>query len=259
MDDFATGYALGQDSNGNGCNNGMFGGDWIWAIIILALFGWGGFGGFGGFGGGFGGGSGLGGALGSVATQADIQRGFDNQGVMNKLNGIEQGICSLGYDQLNQMNGINTNILQTGFGLQNAIQQNTVAGMQNTNALQTQLSNCCCETQRLIERGFCDAAYAATTNTTNIIQNAHNDTDRVIAKLNDMESARQQEKIEALRLENQSLKFAASQTAQNSYLAAMSDAQTAELIRRIAPAPVPAYSVPAPYPYTGCGNGCGCC
>lgn len=56
---------------------------------------------------------------------------------MNKLNGIEQGICSLGYDQ---MNGINTNILQTGFGLQNAIQQNTISGMQNANALQTQIS-----------------------------------------------------------------------------------------------------------------------
>ena len=26
MDDFATGYALGQDSNGNCCNNGGFGG-----------------------------------------------------------------------------------------------------------------------------------------------------------------------------------------------------------------------------------------
>lgn len=53
--DFATGYALGSDSNGN-CNNGFGGGAWegIWGIIILAMvFGWGrgGFG-FGGYGGG---------------------------------------------------------------------------------------------------------------------------------------------------------------------------------------------------------------
>ena len=43
---------------------------------------------------------------------------------------------------------------------------------------------------------------------------------------------------------------------------ALSDAQTAELIRRIAPSPVPSYAVPAPYPYCGTGygynNGCGC-
>ena len=40
----------------DGNNNGMFGGDGWWAIIIFALiFGWGG-NGFGGFGGGFGGG-----------------------------------------------------------------------------------------------------------------------------------------------------------------------------------------------------------
>ena len=54
--DFAVGYAMGQDGNGNnGCNNGMWGGDWIWAFLIFALFGWGN-GGFGGFGGNNGGG-----------------------------------------------------------------------------------------------------------------------------------------------------------------------------------------------------------
>lgn len=49
--DFATGYALGSDSNGGNCNNGGFwGGDGWWAIIIFAMiFGWG-RGGFGGFG-----------------------------------------------------------------------------------------------------------------------------------------------------------------------------------------------------------------
>ena len=58
-----------------------------------------------------------------------------------------------------------------------------------------------------------------------------------------------QDKISALQAENQTLKLAASQSAQNSYLAAMSEAQTAELIRRLGP---------APYPYAN-GNGCmGC-
>ena len=42
--DFATGYALGSDSNGGNCNNGFGGDAWggIWGIIILAMvFGWG--------------------------------------------------------------------------------------------------------------------------------------------------------------------------------------------------------------------------
>ena len=127
-----------------------------WWIVILLIFGWGGFGGNGWGGNGYGNGY----------TDAAIQRGFDNQAVVSKLDGINNGICSLGYDQLAQMNGINTNILQTGFGIQQAINADTVSGMQNTNAIQSTLTNmaaqnasCCCETQRQIERGFADTNY----------------------------------------------------------------------------------------------------
>ena len=70
-----------------------------------------------------------------------------------------------------------------------------------------------------------------------------------------------QDKISTLTAENQSLKFQASQAAQNAFITANQEAQTAELIRRIAPMPVPSYTVPAPYPYgynAGCGCGCGC-
>ena len=70
-----------------------------------------------------------------------------------------------------------------------------------------------------------------------------------------------QDKISSLQAENQALKFQASQSAQNSFITATKEAQTAELIRRIAPMPVPSYAVPAPYPYCGSGystGGCGC-
>ena len=67
-----------------------------------------------------------------------------------------------------------------------------------------------------------------------------------------------QDKISSLQAENQSLKLAASQAAQNAFITANQEAQTAELIRRINPMPVPAYQVPAPYPYCGTYNGCGC-
>lgn len=140
---------------GNRNNDGFGDGNGWWILIILfALMG--GYG-YGGFGGGFGGGAGQG----FYDTNAALQRGFDTQAIISKLDGINGGICSLGYDQLAQMNGINTNVLQTGFGIQNAINNSTfglersinadtVANMQNTNALSRQLSDCCCENRAAI-------------------------------------------------------------------------------------------------------------
>lgn len=99
----------------NSNNDGFCDGNGWWILIILfALFGWGGYGN--------GNWNGCGSQSSNYYTDAALQRGFDNQSVMNKLNGLENGICSLGYDQLAQMNGINTNIMQTGYGIQNAIQ-----------------------------------------------------------------------------------------------------------------------------------------
>lgn len=73
---------------GNGRNNdGMWGGDGWWAIIIFAMiFGWGGFGGNGW-------GNNGGGALQGYATQSDLQRGFDTQSIIGKLDGITNGLC----------------------------------------------------------------------------------------------------------------------------------------------------------------------
>lgn len=78
-----------------------------------------------------------------------------------------------------------------------------------------------------------------------------------------------QDKISTLQAENQALKFQASQTAQNAFITANQEAQTAELIRRLGrDCPVPAFVVPNPnccygngygYGYNnGCGCGCGC-
>ncbi len=210
-DDFAMGYAMGQDNNNGGNGNDWFGGGGIWGLLILALlFGWGGFGGgFGGFGGGGGNGA---------LTRAAVAEGFQVNGIDNGIRAIQNGLSDGFY------------AVQTQFA--NAAAQQAA---------------CCCETQRLVERGFCDVGYAMATNTSNIIQNQHNDADRVIAKLDAMEAARTAEKIEALRNENLSLKFAASQLDQNAAIRASIDAATAEIIRRTGnECPIPAYVVPNP-------------
>lgn len=262
-----------QGGYGNGCGS-MWGGDWASWIILFLIFGMFGGNGWGAFGG-FGGRNGAGCC--QPATCADVQRGFDNQSVMNKLNGIEQGISQAGYAALQQTNTLENGLCQLGYQTQAAITgvgtqlqqcccdtQRAIDGvnyntLQGFNTIGSKIDSCCCDTQRQIERGFCDTNYNLATNTTAIIQNAHNDTDRVIAKLNDMESARQAEKIAALQAENQSLKFQANQAAQNSYLAATMDANQAELIRRLGrDCPVPAYWVQPPTPVQVPCNPCNC-
>ena len=222
---FAEGYAIGRDSN-NGYGDGMFGGGmWSWWIIILLLFGWGGgYGGFGGFNGGA--------CMTGLATSADVQRGFDTSAVTNKLNGLENGLCDGFYavntSLLNGFSGVNSNIAHLGYELQ----------------------NCCCTTQRALD----GVRYDLATSTCDIKNAIHDGTSRVIDYLTS-------EKISSLQLENQALRFQASQANQNAYFAANQEAQTAELIRRLGrDVPVPAYVVPNPnccYPTSTCGCGCG--
>ena len=236
---------------GNNRNNDGMWGDGAWWIVILLIFGWGGFGGNGWGGNG----------AGNGYTDAAIQRGFDNQAVVSKLDGINNGICSLGYDQLAQMNGINTNILQTGFGIQQAINADTVSGMQNTNAIQSTLTNmaaqnasCCCETQRQIERGFADTNYNMATQACQTRQAIADSTRSILDYFC-------QDKIATLQAENNDLRHAASQDRQNALLTTAMTAQTNQIIDAVRPTPVPSF--PASnlygYSYNNCGcNGCGC-
>lgn len=256
---------------------GGFGGDGWWGILfILAIMcgGWGGFGGFGGMGGlmgmwpwMFGGfGNGFGGSSASAQgaltrEQACIDNNFNNLGrtVEGIASAVNQGfstvdtrICQQQYETARQIDGVNSNMM-AGFNGAN------VVALQNANAIQTQLSGCCCDlrtgqmqTQNAIERGFCQTDYKDQANTTAIIQNAHSDTDRILARLDAMENARKDETILALREKLSRADLAASQAAQNTYL-----------VNQLRPCPQPAYLTCNPftgqtYGYGQYGNGCGC-
>ena len=253
--------------DGNGNNGGWADGGWLWIIVVFALlFGWGN-GGFGGFGGNNGGGY-----VATAATQADIQRGFDNSAVIGKLDGISNGLCDGFYAMNNSMltgfNGINTNIMQTGYGIQQAINADTVANMQNTNAIQSSLNNmsaqnasCCCEIQRQIERGFADTNYNMATQACETRQAIADSTRQVIDFLT-------QDKIATLTAENNDLRRAASQDRQNALLTTAMTAQTSQILDAVRPTPVPAYPAASPCGLGNWspnvlangyyGNGCGC-
>lgn len=240
-DNFAMGYALGQDSNG-GNNGGMFGNDGWWGIILLALlFGWGGGMGFGNYGGG------MGMMLNGIATRADINEGFALNNITGGITAIQQGVCDSTYALTNAING----------GFSNA----QLATLQGFNGLERQLADCCCENRAAIAQVRYDMATQACDTRRAVSDAARDITDNANANTRAIMDFMVNSKIESLQAENQSLKLAASQANQNNYLAALSEAQTAELIRRIAPMPVPSYAVPAPYPYCGSvnyGGGCGC-
>lgn len=215
-------------------NNGMFGNDGWWAILLFAMiFGWGG----NGFG--FGGNRDVNGF-----TDSAIQRGFDNQSVLNKLNGIENGLCDGFYAQnttmLNGFNGVQRDMC-TGFNaVTSAIAQQ---GFQN--------QQCCCDTQKEIIQNRFDASK----NTCDIIQAQNENTQRIIDHMT-------QNEMQTLRDQLQTANFQLSQ-----------QAQSANLINQLRPCPIPAYLSCSPYTsydpfrngygYGGCGcgnnSGCGCC
>lgn len=247
---------------GNNRDDGFLGGDGIWAIIVFAMiFGWGGFGNGWGNGGNGGATPFAAGAL----TQADLQRGFDTQAIVGKLDGITNGICDGFYAANNNMltgfNGINTNIMQTGYGIQQAINADTIANMQNTNVLQSQLANCCCETREAIQgvnynmaQNTCALQNTMNTNTRDIIDSQNAGTRAILDYLC-------QEKISSLQAENNDLRRAASQDRQSALLTTAMSAQTQQIINSVNPQAVPAYVVPNPNAYAygcGCSTGCGC-
>ena len=195
--------------------NGMFGGDGLWGLIIILALLSGNFGGF-GFGG-------FGGRAENYATQADVRAAVDQQTLISKLDQQTYGLADSTY-ALN-------NAITNGFhGVDNAI---CTLGYQN--------QNCCCETQRLIERGFADTNYNMATQACDI-KHAINDSTRSIIDFLTTD------KIATLTAENQNLKLAASQATQNAYL-----------LSELKPCPQPAYITCNPFTGAYGGyNGCGC-
>lgn len=240
---------------GNNRNNDGMWGDGAWWIVILLIFGWGnnGWGGFSGNGNGAG------------YTDAAIQRGFDNQAVISKLDGISNGLCDGFYAMNNSMltgfNGINTNIMQTGYGIQQAINADTVANMQNTNALQSQLADCCCQNREAISQVRFDMAQdtCALQNTMN--NNTRDIIDSQNAGFRSILDYLCQDKIATLTAENNDLRRAASQDRQNALLTTTMAAQTNQIIDAVRPTPVPSFPASNLYGYAygcGCNTGCGC-
>ena len=244
------GYSLADiaaATNGNG-GFGDFGNGGWW-IILLFLFA-------GGWNGGWG--------AGGNGTQSEIAYGFDMNGLENGIRGIQNGLCD-GFYAVNTgllnstaqlqstmaqgFGGINTALLAMENGAQKTAYEGIIADLQNNatlmtqlNAMQAQDASCCCETKNLINQNFSDLTYRMATNDCEtrraIADIAKEITDNQNAGTRAILEFLTQDKLATLQAENQSLKFAQSQSNQNAFL-----------ISQLAPKAIPAYL--APNPYTG--------
>lgn len=250
---------------------------WVILIIMFALFG----NGFGGWGGGANGS--LGGAMYPwMNLQDTTQAGFNQAATASQLSGIQSAITSGFGDTALGIAGVNQNICQSGnatvaavTGAQNAITaqmySNQIADLersfaaqtaasQSSNALQSQLANCCCENRLSISQLSADIARencadraAISDGLRDVLTATQAQTQTILDKMCQME-------IDNLKAQNSALQnqvlmkdFAASQAAQTASIVADNALQTQYVVNRVAPYPIPAYPVANPYGTNNCG------
>ena len=206
----------------------MFGGNSAWWILILFfLAGNGGWGGWGNRG-----------MNERVATTDDVQRGFDTQTIVNKLDGITNGLCDGFYavntGMLNGFHGVDNALCNGFYTVNNAIQQARFDAQQ-----------CCCETNRNIDA----VRYEASKNTCDITNAIHAEGEQTRALINANTMQALRDKLADKDRDLLAANFQLSQQAQNSYL-----------VGELRPCARPAYITCSPYtsyPYnTGCGCNC---
>jgi len=213
-----------------GYGNDMFGGNGLWFLLIwMAMFGWGG--------NGFGGNN----------SYSNVQRGFDQNAIMNGINGL-------------------TNAVSNGFA-QAEISANArqMSDMNQYFQMQNSFQNCCCE-NRLATAGV-QTAIAQEGAATRANCDANNQ--KIIDKLCQLEMdgikqnyenriAGMQNTIDALRDANQNYRTAASFNALGDRFQASQDNQTNALEQYLAPTARPAYIVQNPNCCQNQNFGCGC-
>lgn len=226
----------GNSNSGFGCDGGAW---WIIILFLFVFLGWGGRG-FGGYG----------------ATDGGVQNNYvltsDFAQVERKLDSITNGLCDGFYTQAQLINGVTGALATQGFETRNAITQAQIAEMQNSNATQRQIADCCCANREAIA-----AVNYNMTTSANAIQNTMNVNTRDILESNCNNTRAILDALMANKIEAKNDRIADLERQLNFATLSASQAQQNEtIINRLSPCPRPAYVVPNP---NCCYNsGCGC-
>lgn len=204
----------------------MFGNNSAWWILILFfLAGNGGWGGWGN--------RNMGEAM---ATSADVQRGFDTQTIVGKLDGINNGLCdgfyAMNTGMLNGFHGVDNALCSGFYSVNSAVQQARFDSQQ-----------CCCETNRNIDA----VRYEAAKNTCDITSAIHAEGEQTRALINANTMQALRDKLADKDRDLMTANFQLSQQAQN-----------ATLINELRPCARPAYITCSPYTSYPYNTGCGC-
>ena len=222
------GYPMYQGGFGN---NGGFGGDWGWIILLLLLAGggWGNNGGGGFFG--------SGDLYPWLNNSNQINGGFRDQMINDNITGIR---ADLGDISTQLCNGFN---------------QTQMSILQSANGLQSQLAQCCCENRMATQ----DLKYTIATEEAATRSANSANTQSILDKLCQLELDGYKREVDSLRSQLSDAKFAASQVAQNAFIAQGLTNEVDALYDRLSNCPVPSVPVYGRQPIFTCGNqGCGC-
>lgn len=282
---------------GNGGMGGF--GDWSSWIILFLIFGmFGGGWGMGGFGGFNGGGFGFDFPWllnGQNGINANTNNGFAQAATQSAIAGLQNSVTAGFGDVQLGLAGVNQAICQTGNGItaavtgaQNAISQQMysneianlnrsfaeqTANMQGFNNIQSQFADCCCEnrlancqTQNIIQNEGNATRFADANNTRDIIDATNRGNQMILDKLCQLELDGVKAQVEAkndriaeLQSQLNAANLAASQTAQNAFIAQGFANEVDQLYNRLNNCPVPTTPVYGRTPIFTCNqNQCGC-
>lgn len=268
----------GNTSNGNG----FFGGDGIWALVLLALL-------FGnnGWGNGFGGGGNNDYAWlsnGQKDIMTNTNNGFDTLHLSNQVEGVRDGVAGISNQLCNSTASV-INAMNSGFAnaetSDNARQianmqqsfNNQIATLQGFNSLGSQFADCCCENRlgianlnSTILSENCADRQALSEGVRDIITNDTNNTRAILDKLCQLELDGVKAQVEAkndkiadLQRELSMKDLQASQIQQTATLRLGQEAEVDALYNRLNNCPVPTTPVYGRTPIFTCNNGgCGC-
>jgi len=249
---------------GNG-GFGCFGGDWGLIVLLLLICngGWGGFGGFGGMGGFAADGAMLYPWMNQVQTTTN---GFQNAQLGNQLTAVQSDLGDIQTQLCNGFAGVEQGAnarqianMQTAFAGQTAMNQ-------GFNSVQSQLANCCCENRLATANLGSDIAREACATRTTDTQNTQAILNAVNGGIQSIKDQLCADKIDAKNDEIANLRqslamkdLAASQVAQNAFIAQGFSNEVDQLYNRLNTCPVPTTPVYGRTPIFTCNNGgCGC-
>jgi hypothetical protein len=248
---------------GNNGNNGFFGGDGIWALVLLALL----FGNNGGWGNGFGGGNNDFAWLsnGQKDIMTNTNNGFDTLHLSNQLEGTRDALASLSNQLCNSTSDITGAITNGFYNTEISANNRQMADMNQMFNLSSQLANCCCEnrlatcqTQNIVQNEGNSTRFADANNTRDIITNATANTQAILDKLCQLELDGKQDRINELERQVLMKDLQASQIQQTATLRLGQEAEVDALYNRLSNCPVPTTPVYGRTPIFTCNNGCGC-